>query len=348
MAYESLRSRHILFLGSSVTYGHCSGGVAFPELLAESTGCIAVKEAVSGTTLVPGERDYVQRLHAMTVGAADLFICQLSTNDATQNKPLHEVEAAVRHIIDYARRRWRCPVAFYTSPRYDSAAYQAMVDMLLRVAEETHVAVLDLWNDAAFNAANDARRADYMADRLHPTLEGYRALWTPAFRAFCEDLLMPVMTRADADDAPAVLALYDSVRKRPGCVWDEDYPGVDTIMADLRQDGLYLLKEGINILAAVSVTYERELDDLPCWTAVDRPACEIARVCVTPDRQGQGLAKLLMRRVITSLSDAGAVHLLVSPSNPAACGVYASLGFRAVGECFRYGHDYVAMERLLP
>ena len=347
MPHSPLLHKRILFLGSSVTYGHCSGGVAFPELLAEATGCEAVKEAVSGTTLVPGEWDYVQRLHAMTADIADLFICQLSTNDATQNKPLPEVEAAVRHIIDYARGRWRCPVAFYTSPRYDSAAYQAMATMLLRVAEETGVAVLDLWNDAAFNAANDARRADYMADRLHPTLEGYRALWTPAFRAFCAGLLTPVMTRADADDAPAVLALYNSVKGRPGCLWDEEYPCMESIVADLQQGGLYLLKEGVNILAAVSVTYARELDDLPFWTPVDRPACEIARVCVTPARQGQGLAKRLMRLVITALTDTGAVHLLVSPVNPAACGVYASLGFRAVGKCFRYGHDYVAME-LLP
>ena len=61
MPHSPLLHKRILFLGSSVTYGHCSGGVAFPELLAEATGCEAVKEAVSGTTLVPGDRDYIRQ-----------------------------------------------------------------------------------------------------------------------------------------------------------------------------------------------------------------------------------------------------------------------------------------------
>ena len=181
MAYEILRSKRILFLGSSVTYGHCSGGVAFPELLAEAYGCISVKEAVSGTTLVAGDRDYVQRMHTMSTEPADLFVCQLSTNDATKNKPLPDIEAAVRHIIHYARETWRCPVMFYTSPRYDSEAYQAMVDMLLQVAAEEEISVLDLWNDEAFNDITPAQHALYMADKLHPTLTGYREWWLPTF-----------------------------------------------------------------------------------------------------------------------------------------------------------------------
>lgn len=183
--YDILRGKRVIFLGSSVTYGYCSGGVGFPELVAEATGCVALKEAVSGTTLVPGDRDYIQRMKALPCDPCDLFVCQLSTNDATKGKPLPDIEAAVREIIAYARATWRCPVAFYTSPRYDSEAYQAMVDMLHRVAQEEGVPVLDLWNDPDFNQANDARRAEYMADKLHPTLTGYRELWTPAFCEFC-------------------------------------------------------------------------------------------------------------------------------------------------------------------
>lgn len=181
MAYEILRSKRILFLGSSVTYGYSSGGVAFPELLAEAYGCDSVKEAVSGTTLVAGDRDYIQRLHTMPTEPADLFVCQLSTNDATKGKPLPDIEAAVRTIIGYIRQTWGCPILFYTSPRYDSEAYQAMVDMLLRVAAEEEVSMLDLWNDEAFNDITPQQRALYMADKLHPTLAGYREWWLPAF-----------------------------------------------------------------------------------------------------------------------------------------------------------------------
>ena len=49
---STLAGKQILFLGSSVTYGHFSEGVSFVEIIAERTGMLPVKEAVSGTTLV--------------------------------------------------------------------------------------------------------------------------------------------------------------------------------------------------------------------------------------------------------------------------------------------------------
>ena len=53
--------------------------------------------------------------------------------------------------------------------------------MSRRSAPALGVRVLDLWNDAAFNALDPAQRARYMADPVHPTLEGYRDWWTPRF-----------------------------------------------------------------------------------------------------------------------------------------------------------------------
>ena len=48
-----------------------------------------VKEAVSGTTLVDeDDSSYVSRLKTIKSDHADLFICQLSTNDAAKNYPL--------------------------------------------------------------------------------------------------------------------------------------------------------------------------------------------------------------------------------------------------------------------
>lgn len=189
MMNHPLLGKRIYFLGSSVTRGHCSGGVAFPDMMAEQTGCIAVKEAVSGATLVPGDRDYIQRLELLPDEPADLFVCQLGTNDATKGKPLADVETAVRTIIRRARARWHCPILFYTSPRYDAPAYQAMVDMLLAAAAEEGVSVLDLWNDAAFNEITPDQRAAWMADRIHPTLAGYRDWWTPKFIEACSAVL---------------------------------------------------------------------------------------------------------------------------------------------------------------
>lgn len=349
MKYDILRGKRILFLGSSVTYGHCSGGVAFPELLAERYGCVSVKEAVSGTTLVPGDRDYIQRMHLMPTEPADLFVCQLGTNDATKNKPLPDIEAAVREIIRYARATWHCPVMFYTSPRYDSAAYQAMVDMLLRVAAEEGVTVLDLWNDEAFNAVTPEQHALYMADKLHPTLAGYRDWWLPAFAEACATVLSGGMSLrpAVADDTEDVLSLYNSVKGRPGCLWDEDYPNADIVAYDLAHKGLYLLEDSGVLIGAASVITEIELDDLTFWTDTVLPPVEIARIVIHPDHQGQGLAKDMLRMLFARLKGVGAVRLLAGPENPAACKTYSALGFREVGRCFKYGHDYIAME-LLP
>ena len=144
-AESPLKGKRLFFLGSSVTYGAASQGISFVEDLAGHTGCRAVKEAVSGTTLVDdGEDSYIARMKRNRAKQVDLFICQLSTNDATQKKPLgtvgisenledfdtHTVAGAIEYIICYAKKRWGCPVMFYTNPAYDSPEYGRMVRLL--------------------------------------------------------------------------------------------------------------------------------------------------------------------------------------------------------------------------
>lgn len=189
----------VLFLGSSVTYGECAGGVSFVELLAQQDGIIPVKEAVSGTTLADvGGESYVARLKRMDGAVhADAFVCQLSTNDATQQAPLgciaegHALEAfdvrtvtgAAEYVTAYARQTWGCPVIFYTGVRYDSPAYRAMVERLWALQRKWGIVVLDLFNDPAMNDITEEAHRAYMADAIHPTLAGYREWWLPRFEA---------------------------------------------------------------------------------------------------------------------------------------------------------------------
>jgi lysophospholipase L1-like esterase len=190
-----LNGKHIVFLGSSVTYGAASNGVSFVDFLADTTGCRVTKEAVSGTTLVDDAPDsYICRMRKLNPEMkVDLFVCQLSTNDATQKKELGEacrtydmddfdtltVAGAIEYIIAYARKTWNCPVAFYTNPRYDSGQYAAMVVLLQSIQRKWDIALIDLWNDAAFNDITTEQRSRYMADPIHPTREGYLEWWTP-------------------------------------------------------------------------------------------------------------------------------------------------------------------------
>ena len=93
LADSPLEGMNICFLGSSVTYGASSLGVSFPEYLAARNGFTYTKEAVNGTTLVDDRDDsYISRMKRLDADEEyDLFVVQLSTNDATNKKPLGEV-----------------------------------------------------------------------------------------------------------------------------------------------------------------------------------------------------------------------------------------------------------------
>lgn len=189
-----LAGKTVVFLGSSVTYGASSKGVSFADHIGVRDNCTVIKEAVSGTTLVTGGADsYIARLQKIDAAKPDLFVCQLSTNDATQKKPLGSISesahmedfdtstvaGAIEYIIAYVQNRWDCPVVFYTNPRYDSAVYGEMVDLLLEIQKKWDIAVIDLWNDAEFNQISAEQRKLYMADSIHPTQAGYLEWWTP-------------------------------------------------------------------------------------------------------------------------------------------------------------------------
>lgn len=194
------RNPTILFLGSSVTYG--GGNYSFVEMLAEDYGVKAIKEAVSGTTLTDdAASSYVSRLLTIPESPApDAFLCQLSTNDAGQCKPLgeispsfdpndfdlHTITGALEFIIAHVRRVWGCPVLFYTGTRFDSPAYAAMVQRLQELAAKWPIRILDLWNDPAMLAVRPEDYSRWMNDPVHPNREGYREWWLPKFAAFLQ------------------------------------------------------------------------------------------------------------------------------------------------------------------
>jgi lysophospholipase L1-like esterase len=190
-AGNPLTGLKILYLGSSVTNGSAAGGASFAECIAERNGTKFVKEAVNGTTLADGRESYVERLCRLGNGGEfDLFIFQLSMNDATQGKPIgapsltdkpdtSTVCGAIEYIIAHVRETWACPVMFYTNSYYDNANYGAMVGALHKIAELYGIGVIDLYRDEEFNDISEEQRKIYMADAIHPTKRGYAEWWTP-------------------------------------------------------------------------------------------------------------------------------------------------------------------------
>ncbi|MDR1894185.1 MAG: SGNH/GDSL hydrolase family protein [Spirochaetales bacterium] len=208
LADSPLKGKTLYFLGSSVTIGYASEGVAFPHYIAKRNGCTSVVEAVTGTTLMDkNENSYV---HRMEFGSkfdknadVDLFICQLSTNDTaggtiemmnmgnivgpSEDLSLYDtssITGAMEYIIAYARKTWDCPVAFYACSKRNDPRYGLMVDRLNEIKEVWGISVLDLWNDAAFNDITKEERKLWLKDETHPTKAGYLEWWTPAFERF--------------------------------------------------------------------------------------------------------------------------------------------------------------------
>lgn len=211
LADSPLEGLRIGYLGSSVTYGAASLHTSFVEYIAKRNGTEYVKEAVSGTTLVDeGVGSYISRLRKMdTDQHFDLFVCQLSTNDATQNKSLgrispqgtqefdtHTVCGAMEYIVNYVADTWNCPVVFYTNAYYESAAYADMVEALAQLGEKYDIGIIDMYTDEAFNDITAEQRDLYMADDIHPTRAGYLLWWTP----FMENCLGSFAERAGSEN----------------------------------------------------------------------------------------------------------------------------------------------------
>lgn len=138
-----LNGKTFAALGSSITYGYGSEGIAFPEMIAKIDQCRFIKQAISGMTLayVPErlethpEGSYVRQLLDMIDPSEkiDAFVVQLSTNDASKGIEMGEVSdsfasadqnqttiiGAMEFILAYIRETWNCPVIFYINAYLD-------------------------------------------------------------------------------------------------------------------------------------------------------------------------------------------------------------------------------------
>ena len=203
---DPLSGKTLVWLGSSVTFGAQSGGYSMEDAIAENhaaTKCL--KYAISGTTLVnESPASYVERMKDIDSDMnIDLLVVQLSTNDASQGKPMGSLSeskdpedfddttiiGAIEYIIAYARDTWNCPVVFYTGSYYENQEYETMVQALLDVQEKWDIGVIDLWNDEEMTAIYGTDEYyTYMAkDGIHPLREGYASWWTPKFEDYLKD-----------------------------------------------------------------------------------------------------------------------------------------------------------------
>ena len=160
-----------------------------------------------------------------------------------------------------------------------------------------------------------------------------------------KDEIMP----ATEQDRSELLALYRAQLGREYCAWDEDYPGNETIDFDLSRDALFVMKREGRIIAAISLEEDADVDALSCWDRGLAPGGEMARLCVLPELQNEGLARDMMRYGIEELKKRGykSIHFLVSQNNIKAIRSYAVFGYEVVGKCHMYDQDFLCYEKAL-
>ena len=148
------------------------------------------------------------------------------------------------------------------------------------------------------------------------------------------------------EDKQEILSLYRTMLYGPA-EWNEYYPNEDNIEFDLSRNALFVMKnDDGQIIAAISIDEDEDVDKLACWSKELMPSGEFSRLCVRKDMQHQGIAKEMIRYVFEILKKQGkkGVHILVKTGHEAALSLYGSLGFQSVGECSLFGKDFICME----
>ncbi|NLF27898.1 MAG: GNAT family N-acetyltransferase [Clostridiales bacterium] len=153
-------------------------------------------------------------------------------------------------------------------------------------------------------------------------------------------------------DADEVLALYraaaEAGRASGRSEWDETYPTMDDIRDDLEKNGLYVLREGARVVAAISLVEPDELDGLGVsWTPAR--AKEASRFCLDPQMQGRGLAAEIFLSALEMLKSDGveAVRYLCAKQNPAAFRLYTRLGHTRLEDVAWCDTEFYSFEKLL-
>lgn len=154
---------------------------------------------------------------------------------------------------------------------------------------------------------------------------------------------------AQEKDTDEILNLYRANLYGPAD-WDENYPSLDTIAFDLSRNSLYVMRnENNEIISAISIDSDEEVENLSCWNKDLTPAIEISRLCVREDMTNNGISKVMMKHLFTKAKNDGckSIHILVKTGHTVALKSYSKLGFKKVSQCNLFGKDFICMEKAL-
>ena len=157
-----------------------------------------------------------------------------------------------------------------------------------------------------------------------------------------------VFRKAEECDREARMSLYRSLLGFPGCGWNEEYPSIEDVDNDISARCLYCISLSGRIVAAARSGADSDTDLFPLDSSFTR-VCELSRVGVALDMQGQGIAQLLIKNIFQEMITLGfdGICLLVDTTNPSAIALYEKLGFTRCWRTFMYGRDFYCYQRSL-
>ncbi len=116
--------------------------------------------------------------------------------------------------------------------------------------------------------------------------------------------------------------------------WDELYPTKEDFQKDIDKNQLYvgLADNHIAVVYALNQECDKQYEK-GNWKYIDESFYIVHRLCVNPDFQNKGIAKLTLLHIEAQLKSMGihVIRLDVFHNNPFALKLYDSLGYSKVG-----------------
>jgi ribosomal protein S18 acetylase RimI-like enzyme len=151
-----------------------------------------------------------------------------------------------------------------------------------------------------------------------------------------------------AEDQPIIMDLIQAaiidMEAKGIYQWDSIYPDQKVITDDIKDRTLYVYADG-GIVQGIIVLNEHQDDayhDL-IWRFNTGRQLVVHRLCIAPQYQGKGIARLLMEFAEQLSKDSGyeSIRLDAFAENARACDLYKKIGYKEVGIVdFRKGKFY--------
>ena len=152
---------------------------------------------------------------------------------------------------------------------------------------------------------------------------------------------------ATLDDVNEILALYISKKGTPFCSWNEYYPTMVDIEADIAENNLFVYKnENGDIIGAVSLENAKSAENPNlAWSTMGK-SIAFSRLCVANEYTGRGLGMDILGFAYTVVKERGYSYgrILASKDNDISMHMYTKKRYRATGECEMYGVDFIGFE----